>query len=288
MTRFSDLHGRLLEYLIVEALMKLDPQIQLSEKAKGDQLRDSSKGDQVKSDLLNNLSHAAETIVNDWLYPKFLLLDVSDKEIDRLPDQNKSDVTDIRLMTETKIINLSIKHNHTALKHQRPRTTPQHCGFTEQSTESKYFKQQYQEITNYFISSIGNYKQFNQLPEGSIESQLYIPVCKLVRNFINTNSDNCADQLFRYFIGDRNYYKIIVNSGLKEIQIQEFNSLSISSPMNVLAEIEKQYVTLNFDNNWEIKMRLHTASSKIKVSPDLKFDTKLVNSNVSYEILTYD
>ena len=48
MTRFSDLHGRLLEYLIVEALMKLDPQIQLSEKAKGDQLRDSSKGDQVK------------------------------------------------------------------------------------------------------------------------------------------------------------------------------------------------------------------------------------------------
>jgi hypothetical protein len=43
MTKFSDLHGRLLEYLIVEALMKLDSQVKLSENAKADQLSTYAK-----------------------------------------------------------------------------------------------------------------------------------------------------------------------------------------------------------------------------------------------------
>lgn len=288
MTRLSNLHGRLLEYLIVETLSNLDPQIKLSDNAKLDQLRDSSKATETETKLRHNLNQAAKSIVNDWLYPRFLLPDLSVKEIDRLPDQNKSDVTDIRVITERRIINLSIKHNHSALRHQRPRTTPQHCGFSNGSSESEFFKKQYNEIVSHFTSGVVIGNKFNELSEGYVEGMLYIPVCELVKNFINTYSVNCTNYLFRYLIGDIDYYKIIVDSSLKQIQIQEFNSSSLSYPFDVIVKTERQYVYLNFDNDWKIKMRLHTASSKITKSPSLKFDTQLSSSNVLNEILIYD
>ncbi len=58
-------------------------------------------------------------------------------------------------------------------------------------------------------------------------------------------------------------------------------------PTNVIATVNKQYVLLSFDNGWEISMRLHTASSQLKNSPSLKFDTKALKNPLPATIIPY-
>jgi hypothetical protein len=74
--------------------------------------------------------------------------------IERLSDNEgkKGDVTDIRLRFDNRTENLSIKHNHKALKHQRPSATPKQCGFKKTSIESINFKSKYKKITSKFSS----------------------------------------------------------------------------------------------------------------------------------------
>jgi hypothetical protein len=290
----SNFNGRLLEYLIVEALMRLNTQLKLSARATQDQSRDLLKSDELletNSIKWNKLNDAAYKIINNWLFFKFpLLANTSDLKIDRLPDRNGLDITDIKLTSGTQVINLSIKLNHNATKHQRPPTTPEHYGFINTDTESINFTSQYNQIINNFIGN-NTHQRFNQIPKKLRESTLFIPVCELVEEFINTNSNRCANNLFQSLVGDRDYYKIIVNSNLrsKKIQFQKFDFSLISVPTNVIAKTVKQnYIQLNFNNNWEIQMRLHNSATNIGGSPPLKFDSQLTNHSAFTDFITYD
>lgn len=285
MTPLSNLHGRALECLITELIIKTYPGVNLTARANNDQLRDASKLAQLDSLLLNELTQAANALLLKWLNPQFQLSNQPSITVDRLPDQNKNDVTDICLTSRSWTVNLSLKHNHTALRHQRPGTTPKHCGFLQGSVEMQQFRQKYRVITQEFMQHIGQAKLFAELPSALIEQHLYTPVCNLVSQFINSHASTCTTQLFQYLVGDVNYYKIIVDTHARTLSIQQF--AEIQMPTNLIATVNKQYVYLSFDNGWEISMRLHTASSQLKSSPSLKFDTKALNNPLTATIIPY-
>ncbi|NJN86071.1 MAG: HaeIII family restriction endonuclease [Leptolyngbyaceae cyanobacterium SL_7_1] len=285
MTPRSNLNGRVLEYLIVEALTKNRPNASLTSRAKNAQIRDLAKLTEVDPALLQELNLAANAFLTKWFVPQFQLSEQLSMTIDRLPDRNATDVTDIRLTLPTELINLSIKHNHTALKHQRPGKTPVHCGYTETSVEMQQFKQHYQTITRNFTSQAGGVKLFSDLPDALKEQTLYIPVCNLVSQFINTHASTCAPSLFEYLTGSSNYYKIIINTRTKNLTIQHFSSIRL--PNTLVATPTGKYVRLIFDNGWHISIRLHNASSRVGTSPGLKFDTTALTSPIPSTVVSY-
>jgi hypothetical protein len=93
-------------------------------------------------------------------------------------------------------------------------------------------------------------------------------------------------KLFQYLVGATNYYKVIIRTQNEEIEIQEFGK--IEYPKKVKASVSRQYIYLDFSNDWKIRMRLHTASSRIESSPSLKFDTGAISISVPTLLIPYD
>ena len=106
-----------------------------------------------------------------------------------------------------------------------------------------------------------------------IPQELYYPVCNHVNDFINKYGSNeyAANSYFSFLIGQKNFKKIIVNES--NIEIFHFDQIPNSNKMSSVVE-GASYIKVNFYNNYKLKMRLHTASSKITNTPSLKFDTQ--------------
>ncbi|HSN66331.1 MAG TPA: HaeIII family restriction endonuclease, partial [Fusibacter sp.] len=92
-----------------------------------------------------------------------------------------------------------------------------------------------------------------------------------------------AAHLFSFLVGKTDYYKIVFKESSNLLIIEEFSALIL--PNSVVAQADKNYVHLTFSNRWKISMRLHTASSQIKSSPALKFDTQPVEIFVSRQTI---
>ena len=88
---------------------------------------------------------------------------------------------------------------------------------------------------------------------------------------------------------EKKFYKIIVNQ--KKIEILDFTKIIKPSSFSI-NQIDKKYINLKFDNDWEFKMRLHTASSGLKGCDingcSLKFDTELINDPIESIILYFN
>ncbi len=188
---------------------------------------------------------------------------------------------------------LSIKHNHSAIKHQRPGAlVVNQCGFLKNSPEDLTYKVEYGKIRvnflNHLVSSqinVTEFKEIEKIQPNFIKQQLYNPMCNLVCNFLNNHvSSNKihAQHFFTFLTGTTEYYKIIVDEN--KIQIYEF--LTASPVTSLYADIRgDSYVDVSFSNNWVISMRLHTAAKKIK-GISLKFDSQLLTAmNKPIEII---
>lgn len=283
----SNQYGRALEYAIVAEIVQRLPQsqVQLTPRADEAQQRDLRNYTNLKESMQQNYKRCANCVFN-WLNASFSISN-SSIQIDRLPDSasKQGDVTDIRISTASSTINLSVKHNHKALKHQRPSATAQHCRFSRRSQEDENFRANYRAITKNFSHYAIGFSKFSDLDQQIILNNLYIPVCNLVAEFINqhcTQQVN-ASHLFTFLVGKFDFYKLIFNEKNSSLTIEEFTKLSL--PTSVTAQKNQNYVYLNFSNSWKISMRLHTASSEIKNNPDLKFDTQPVEIIVPKEII---
>lgn len=277
----SNQNGRALEYKIIEYLISDNSQfsITLTERAAQDQVRDKSNYEGLSSDLKESYAKCS-AIVHDWLIDRVKKKDV---EIDRLPDSaaKEGDVTDIRIQTGAQPINLSIKHNHSALKHQRPPTTAQRCGYEKGSEQDVHFRKQYEEVIQEFLSKAEelksdakNFRDLVAVEEDFISVNLYLPICNLVAATIN---DLCLDKknvqaLFDFLVGSTEFYKITDYSD--HVAVADFSA--IGSVESVSANVEgNSYVYLNFSNGWTISMRIHTAASALGKS--VKFDTQPIS-----------
>lgn len=282
MSKTPNQQGRALEYAIVEELIRKMPKgkITLSQNALQDQKRDCVNYQELSDSRKHNYKLCAVQIFN-WLNSKFYISQ-NCIVVNRLSDSHSrgGDPTDIKISCGSETINLSIKHNHTACKHQRPASTAQHCGYGKGSQEDKLFRKKYAEITKEFMGISKNCFHFRDLNEGIVLNELYIPTCELISSFVNTYCESLynANYLFNFLVGKTDFYKVIFYEDKSFINIQEF--IKIPKITSVLAENSQSYVNLLFSNNWEISMRLHTASSRIQKNPSLKFDTKPVKINV--------
>lgn len=282
----SDRNGRALEFIIVDILIKKIPNIALLRNTNLDQKRDSVKFNELSDHQKSYFIKSADNVFT-WLTGKddFNLSNVT---IERLTDDaaKKGDVTDIRIITSGNIINLSIKHNHLALKHQRPSAIASQCGFIKKSLEDLTYRKAYKKVTDDFLSSANvlrngaqYFSELIAIQPNFINAQLYSPMCNLVCNFLNTNvsqQSNNAQDFFNFIRGMTDYHKIVVDH--KKIEIYEF--ASVSSVTSLTAALRKDsYIDVSFSNGWDIAMRLHTASSEIK-GVSLKFDTQLISMKV--------
>jgi hypothetical protein len=282
MTNLSDRNGRALEYIIVEELEQKLPQNQVQLTSRAIQELQKNKQKYLSLSPTSQLIYkrcAARIYV--WLEEEFSISSES-LTVDLLPDKagREGDVTDIRILRSLPQINLSVKRNHKALKHQRPASTAQHCGFPTKTPEDRKFREEYKVITKAFLSIAQDYYYFRDLGEGIKFTHLYCPICDLVAQSISQfcQSSTNANHLFKFLLGKTDFYKIIFNERLNELYIQFFNkSTNVSS---VFAESQANYVRLEFDRLWKISMRLHTASSRITTNPSLKFDTQLDDSSL--------
>jgi hypothetical protein len=285
----SDKNGRALEYCIVDSIITRVPHVKVLLNTSQDQIRDGLKFKDIPTDLQQRFIDGSEKILK-WLEDKFTISQAKSISLERLQDNasKKGDVTDIRLVIDSKTINLSIKHNHIALKHQRPGATPQQIGFLRKTIADTEFRNDYRNICNAFQSkaallspSATLFSELKDIQSDFIDDNLYEPMCMLVSNYLNkyASSNPNAQQFFKFIVGTINFYKIVVNS--KSIEISEYAELT---PVKGLtSEIKnKSYVIVTFSNGWVISMRLHTASSKIK-GTSLKFDTQPVTTPVPTE-----
>ena len=283
MENISDKQGRALEYVIVEEITKKMPQNKgrLTRSARIDQDREKAKFEACSFELQKNYKKFPE-IVFEWLKNNFQI-DLHSITIDRLSDTHgkKGDVTDIRIYINEKVINLSIKHKHKALKHQRPPTTAVRCGFPPKSIQDNIFRKQYEDITDIFLEQARDmfpeatkFNEIKKIQNDFINKNLYLPVCNHVADFINSHckAPRNVIELFTFLVGKTNFYKII--DFRDEIHIYKFYEIKL--PESVKAETyQDSYVILYFSNGWVISMRLHTAASILGKS--LKFDTQPVN-----------
>ena len=275
----SNDNGRVLEYMIVNQIENtIKDRCKLTNNAINQNNRDIEKLSLIKKKLLNHYEKNVPKI-SEWIIKNF-----NDEllEIDRLSDSfgMKGDVTDIRIKSDAKILNISCKNNNTSVKHQRPGTTPQHFGFQNDDNLSKIFKARYNEInSNFYLESKSknlNLKYYNEIEEKNKTNYLYKPICDLVDEFINNNSSK-GDIYQKFLLGQTDYTQIILNK--KNIEIKEFSNLPKSNLVSSFIN-NNGHIIVDFHNDIVLSMRLHNASSKITERGSLKFDTKIEKMNI--------
>lgn len=288
----SNLHGRSFEYAITVELLSHLPGATLTPRAQGYQERDVALFGQLPHDLAEHFKAGARCIVRNLpsLLPRGANL--NGVIIDRLPDEAgtaaQSNVTDIQLAFPNYILNLSIKNNHFALKHQRPPSLMQQLGYEKGSPEDEEYRTGLREVyaifnreaQDFYVQEAGepmpptvNFRDLISYDENFIDNHLYEHVCNYVFLTLQrelANQDKCQ-HFFRFLVGETNFTKLILLNDRVEVA----NFYEIPMPTSCIVQrIDHSYIHLSFNNEWQLSLRLHTAASAIGNTPSLKFDTQ--------------
>lgn len=197
-------------------------------------------------------------------------------------------------------IGLSVKHNHTAVKHSRLSQT---IDFGRDWLGMPCSPEYFQAITPIFT-------RLRKLrDEGALWSDVldktdavYIPLLQAfmdeLRRLDAANPGVVPDRLLTYLLGRKDFYKIISNDQRRTTMLQSFNlqgTLNTASgdrqptmkvgrvtmPTKIYhmefqesdAVTSTNKVELVMNNNWVVSLRIHNASSRVE--PSLKFDIQL-------------
>lgn len=213
------------------------------------------------------------------------------------------DVLIIRRSIEWEI-GISVKHNHSALKHSR--ISP-HIDFGREwmgvPCSPKYFENINKVFDELAIAKNKN-KRWSEL--ASKEDEVYVPLLNAFMEEFKTlqESNNVTSKLVEYLIGSngRDYYKLIHHNNhtttvmpfnlygtlnlSSNSQRPRINVPSIELPDRIIElafkEGSKTTIVLTMNKGWSISMRLHNASSRVELS--LKFDIQLQSKpeDISY------
>jgi len=212
--------------------------------------------------------------------------EINEVELDRIPDIAgvRGDVTDIRIKFFSKdsvaTINVSIKHRHEALKHPRLTRVPAWISL-ENTKEEKEYLVAYETIWSAFFQKgrelspgARRFRELKAIDPAFVVRNLYDPLYTLVTRFLQKNIANPlqVQKMFDFMVGKFDYVKFIDHDG--RIEVRDFSD--IPKPNSVEIEYEgDDYLYLQFDNDWRISGRLHTATQWLKKS--IKFDIQPVN-----------
>ena len=282
MSTESDFRGRSFEYLIATSMCN-QMQGQFTARAAADNHRDAGKFTMLDVGTKEDLLHAASAV------PEILNrlgFEIRNPVIDRLPDgvAKSGDPTDIRITSGGSCLNLSIKNNHFALKHQRPNSLMQQLGIEKRSPLDGVYRSRLKSVYGAFDNAVHEiaprattFEYLKNVCPSCIEEKLYGPVCRIACETLNSlsNKVECATRYFRFLVGRTDFLKIIHQG--RQIIVEDFSSIAMPRTFVAEQQLDKKYIGVRFDNGWKIMMRLHTASSRFSRGkiPSLKFDTQL-------------
>lgn len=289
MCNVADQHGRAFECMIAQAMI-VRWGARLTPEAQADQERDAARVAQLPPDLFQTFWAASNQIVTILQNrgPCF-----NNCSLDRLSDTEArdGDVTDIRLsLLDGSIINLSVKNNHFALKHQRPNSLMKQLGIPIGSEQDRSYRVRLSAIYGDFyrnarelLPQVQYFRELNDVQDDFISSHLYHPVCEQVAATLNTflNAGSCQTY-FTFLVGNTNFTKIILCRGC--LRFEDYSGVPTTQQCIVNYSVGRpQYIFLDFDNQWSLSLRLHTAASSIGTrTPSLKFDTQPVRCPVPH------
>jgi hypothetical protein len=268
----SDRNGRALEYIVAIELEKLRG-FNLTNQSKLLNERDKDKFLSLPSSLKTSYQDASLKI-SKWAESLFSAN--ANVTVDRLND-NPDDPSDFILLSNNSKISISLKHNHEALKHPRPYSFAQACGYVKNSFEDKSHRNRMNLASNNFRNSSNGKQLFNQCNSSSID-KLYYDVCKACEDSLsnwNSSNKNLANALFNFLVSN-GFYKVIVETrNGTQVKVQDY--LNIPQTCSLTASVKGNRLLLVFNNGWTLNLRIHTASSRIASSPSqlsLKFDAQ--------------
>lgn len=278
-------NGRALEYCLTQKLQQTFPNMVLSPNSQTYQERDKEKFFSLSRHMQNYYQMQCHKFTA-WLKQE-KLQGIHPTLLERLSDgaARKGDVTDIRLTYPPAYYNISLKHKHYAVKHQRPGALFKQLGIQDKQAKQVY-RQKLKHIEQAFFANVqqqaANTNHFKTLKSTHphLIKQLYHHVCHLVEDQINhrTQAEQTAN-FFTFLIGNTDFDKVIIS----EEQVEILSFQSIPTPTHIAAHhYDYNRIELEFDNGFTFDMRIHTASSRFQVgkSISLKFDTQLMSDNV--------
>lgn len=289
----SNNNGRALEACLVQTLVNLNLEIELSTISQYAQNRDLKH--------LNNLTPSEYTLFKDGCtaYAKSLNHE-NIVLIERLEDSAaiKGDVTDIRITYKDKSIkNISVKNNHDASKHPRLGAfISQQLGLGKESNFHYSYIANLQIIEqNFYIQTLPNEVLFNivKLRNEQIINNLYADIYNLTIKEINTHGHELAatQNYFLFLLGNHDFEKFKLNPN-RTFTLQHFSSQNLPSSMTASLDQSTGYARVDFNNGFSFLMRIHTASSKFnpnsKARLSLKYDVSvLINPTYNPQIYNF-
>lgn len=219
----------------------------------------------------------------------------------------KGDVRDI-VITREKLdweIGLSVKHNHSAIKHSRlSKDLDFGNSWYDIPCSDEYWKK-IEPIFEFLEAEKQKGTCWRDLQ--SKEEQVYVPLLNAFVSEIeraNKEDSSFIERLFAYLVGLKDYYKIISKDADKVTLIESFNMNAtlnkdaeekkaatvipqIVMPTELVAiklrNGSKTTVDMYMDGGWQFSFRLHNASSKVETS--LKFDINF--QGLPPEVMTF-
>lgn len=271
----SNTLGRAYEYALCKNIQSLFSNVSFTDRALEEQSKDVSHYKSLSESEKQAYDLSASKICNNWLNSK--ILSTQNYLLDRLPDSAgvNGDVTDIRIQNDSSTLNISLKHNHNALKHPRLTRVPTWVGISKDVN----YKNSYDTCWTNFIKkskelapSATLFRELVNLEKDFIFDNLYNPLCSLVSSYLvkNTLTSPQVQSLFKFLVGKYSFYKIIDTKDC--ILIQDFIDMPMPTSVKIM-QTDKSYIQMNFDNGVVLTLRLHTASSRISTK-SVKFDVR--------------
>jgi hypothetical protein len=247
-----------------------------------DQARDQDKLDECPQDVAERI-RAVAPLVADWIRSR--VPPGSGMTVDRLADSSGG-VADVVIRSGAKtLLAVSLKFNHDALKHPRPYSLAVSCGFPEGSSADLDHRTAMSAAVTPLIR-VARSRSVQTFREVRAETrEMYdrvVQACaRSLESWIRSDGSCIAERMFRFIVGS-GYYKVIAPKAADEpVVVQDFTSVSTPSSMTV--EANRSNLELRFNNTWHVRMRLHSASSKIRLDGrqvSLKFDARREQGHV--------
>ncbi len=206
------------------------------------------------------------------------------KQIDGLPD-NSGSVVDVFIGDLSKVVNFSLKHNHLALRHNRPHGLPERCGIPGTTEADAYLDSVY--AIEKLMRIQDPVQHFSQLTNKRKWMKMINENC---RQFLDTWQSSIPATVPTYFGfltgNDRPYYKLVLDSrgANSGTYIHEFLTSSLPSKVK-FSYNNSDHLVMEYNNGWTLKKRLHNAQSDLGTldmknysqTTDWKWDVSLVS-----------
>lgn len=198
-------------------------------------------------------------------------------------------------------VGLSIKHNHSAVKHSRLSET---IDFGDKWYGVPCSQSYWNDVAPIF-EMLNREKRFgtkwSELDDK--ENDVYVPILQAFLDEVDRSYKNDPDvavRMFEYLVGIKDYHKIVSCGSKRLTLISTFNlhgTLSQPSRLKVstfdvsVAELPNEILAMRFkrgskttveiymDNGWAFSFRIHSASTAVQ--PSLKFDVQFISTPAS-------